>query len=437
MDLGDGMAAAEPGSLTGTGSSSSGGGSSWRRRSWRSLTRATRSASFDDSDALAAPAVIPVDHAALQLLRQRALSGSLPGARRDPFKLGLVVEGGGMRGCVSGGALQALNDLGLRNAFDAVYGSSAGAINATYFLSGQRDGVEIYHDHIASPQFINLKRLWRSGGGSDGEPTPVLNLSFLIDEVMQDVLPLDWDAVLGSPVPLKVVASSLDTLDAVLLSDFTDPADLAECLKASATVPEIAGGPRLHRGQRLVDAAVFEPVPFRSAIADGCTHILVLCTRPLLQRRSRVNSALTDAMEVAIKKAVLSPDYMVPAWKAEVDYLMKDGISQDDMLLAAARQPHDAHELPWFAGAHVFPLIPGPASNLSPLCIDVPTLKAGVAEGRRGVLALGRALLGDTRDFSRFFSELESSNIVPARSPASSSERLWRRYLEEDFSHHA
>ena len=200
MDLGDGMAAAEPGSLTGTGSSSSGGGSSWRRRSWRSLTRATRSASFDDSDALAAPAVIPVDHAALQLLRQRALSGSLPGARRDPFKLGLVVEGGGMRGCVSGGALQvwrralgwgrgsilcigrllvwcclqgrfahrlrlsisvtpappcnlhpsplpllrlvlprqALNDLGLRNAFDAVYGSSAGAINATYFLSGER-----------------------------------------------------------------------------------------------------------------------------------------------------------------------------------------------------------------------------------------------------------------------------------------------------------
>lgn len=46
--------------------------------------------------------------------------------------------------------------------------------------------MEIYHDHIASPQFINLKRLWRSGGGSDGEPTPVLNLSFLIDEVMQE-----------------------------------------------------------------------------------------------------------------------------------------------------------------------------------------------------------------------------------------------------------
>lgn len=34
-----------------------------------------------------------------------------------------------------------LNQLGMRDAFDAVYGASAGALNATYFLSGQLDGV--------------------------------------------------------------------------------------------------------------------------------------------------------------------------------------------------------------------------------------------------------------------------------------------------------
>lgn len=42
-------------------------------------------------------------------------------------------------------------------------------------------------------------------------------------------------------------------------------------------------------------AAVFQPVPFRSAIADGCTHLLVLCTRPThLTRRSRVSKAACD-----------------------------------------------------------------------------------------------------------------------------------------------
>lgn len=83
--------------------------------------------------------------------------------------------------------------------------------------AGQRSGVDIYHKHIACPEFINLRRLrWRGsaggGGGAastslssvDDEPTPVLNLSFLIDHVMDSVHPLDWGAVLASPVPLKV-----------------------------------------------------------------------------------------------------------------------------------------------------------------------------------------------------------------------------------------
>lgn len=55
-----------------------------------------------------------------------------------------------------------------RNAFDAVYGSSAGAINATYFLSGQRDGVSIYTEEIANQQFIDLRRLFKKDQG--GQP---------------------------------------------------------------------------------------------------------------------------------------------------------------------------------------------------------------------------------------------------------------------------
>src|SRR5215472_10719041 len=42
-------------------------------------------------------------------------------------KLGLVVEGGGMRGVVSGGALIAMERVGLTSVFDEVYGESAGA----------------------------------------------------------------------------------------------------------------------------------------------------------------------------------------------------------------------------------------------------------------------------------------------------------------------
>jgi predicted acylesterase/phospholipase RssA len=57
---------------------------------------------------------VQVDHAVLQVLRQRLEHGSRPGCRGDGFKVGLVVEGGGMRGAVTGGALMALLDLGLK-----------------------------------------------------------------------------------------------------------------------------------------------------------------------------------------------------------------------------------------------------------------------------------------------------------------------------------
>ena len=56
-----------------------------------------------------------------------------------------------------------------RDAFDAVYGSSAGAINATYFLSGQRDGVKIYTEEIANKDFIDLSRLINISRKTQGE----------------------------------------------------------------------------------------------------------------------------------------------------------------------------------------------------------------------------------------------------------------------------
>src|SRR5262245_6066897 len=76
-----------------------------------------------------------------RLARLRA--GAPPGV--GDAKLGLVIEGGGMRGAISAGALVALERLGLTSAFDEVLGESAGALNACYFLAGAAAlGARIY-----------------------------------------------------------------------------------------------------------------------------------------------------------------------------------------------------------------------------------------------------------------------------------------------------
>ena len=178
-----------------------------------------------------------------------------------------------MRGVVSAGMLVGLEELGLLEAFDAVYGASAGAVNGAYFVSGQVGScIGIYSEDINNSRFISLLRSFTN--------RPVLSLSYLMDEVMVRRKILDWQSVLDSPVRFKIAASSLSELRVRLLEDFRDREHLFAALRASSSVPLLAGPPAEVDGERFLDALLFEPIPYRTALADGCTHLLVLLTRP-------------------------------------------------------------------------------------------------------------------------------------------------------------
>jgi predicted patatin/cPLA2 family phospholipase len=207
------------------------------------------------------------------VLWDRREEGSRPDARADGHRVALAIEGGAVRGVVSGGMLAALEELGLRDSFDVIYGSSAGALNAVYYLTSRAAAaVSLYYDDRVASEFIDLRRLLRR--------QPVVALDRVLDTVMEEVLPVDWTAVTGSPVPLHVIASSLTDLRPVVLSGFATAAELKTALTASARIPFLAGPPVEFRGLRLADAAVLQAHPYLSAVADGCTHVLSLSTRP-------------------------------------------------------------------------------------------------------------------------------------------------------------
>ena len=82
-----------------------------------------------------------------ELLRLRQDTASACGNRADPYHLALVIEGGGMRGVVSGGMVSALEERALLRCFDSVHGSSAGACAGAYFVAGQaRLGTRIFYE---------------------------------------------------------------------------------------------------------------------------------------------------------------------------------------------------------------------------------------------------------------------------------------------------
>ena len=82
-------------------------------------------------------------HPVVQAVLERWRRDSKPGKRYDTHKIALAIEGGGMRGCVSAGATAALNVLGINDAIDTVYGSSAGAMVGAYFVARQFAGVQV------------------------------------------------------------------------------------------------------------------------------------------------------------------------------------------------------------------------------------------------------------------------------------------------------
>ena len=127
------------------------------------------------------------------------------------------------------------------------------------------------------------------------EAKPVLNLQFL-EKVVRETVRLDWAEFwkYNEKQPLNIVASSLDGMESMALTsergDWGCFEGLMQCLKSSMCVPGVAGPPiRLNvtcrvTGERkegaFADALVFEPIPLKSAVEDGCSHIVTLRTRP-------------------------------------------------------------------------------------------------------------------------------------------------------------
>jgi predicted patatin/cPLA2 family phospholipase len=219
-------------------------------------------------------AVMPVSrHPVAELLRHRRAEGSSAGARRDPHRLALVLEGGGMRGVVSAGMAAAIERLGLTPAFDLVVGSSAGALNGAGLLAGvAAAGPGMYAGPLASRQFINPARLLVG--------RPALDVRFVLRHASAEVDPGRHERTIASAVPLHCVAVDVDRAAPVTFTGMRTREELWQVLLATTRMPLLGGGPVPIDGRRYIDGALAASVPLEAALEAGATHVLVLQTRP-------------------------------------------------------------------------------------------------------------------------------------------------------------
>jgi predicted patatin/cPLA2 family phospholipase len=233
----------------------------------------TRSLSRDTLVPLTAMVADQRAHPVVQTLLRRRQEDSRPGARTDGRRVALAIEGGAMRGVVSAGMASALEQLGLRDAFDEVHGASAGAFNGAFFMAGQAAYMtSLYWRGFGDPRFVSFRRAFRGGG-------PAFDMDYVVDGIWARGRPLRMDVLLESATELHCTATDADTAAIVDLAGLRSAEEVRCALRASARLPWLAGQPVTFRNRRLLDATLAEAIPVHAALTSA-TDVLVLQTRP-------------------------------------------------------------------------------------------------------------------------------------------------------------
>src|ERR1700691_5746473 len=181
---------------------------SWQEHFWRA-TRAVFVKQFAPGNGSVIELYGKQPAKVIDLLNRRRQAGYVAGRDQDGARLGLIVEGGAMRGAISSGTVDALYQLGYGTCFDEVWGNSAGALNAAYFVSGQITlGTTIYYEHATDPACINM---WNW-------PDP-LAVGWLIDNWIAAGKPLDIPVVMRSGTDLYIATTIVETGEARFFSN--------------------------------------------------------------------------------------------------------------------------------------------------------------------------------------------------------------------------
>lgn len=170
-----------------------------------------------------------------------------------------------MAGAVSAGMCVALESLGLIASFDVIYGTSSGAINASYTAAGQARSRASLYPRAAEAQLIDPRGVLRG--------RPPFRLAEIVDSLLY-AHPHDNRVLQGAP-PLRLTATRVEDKGLDVLAGFASIEEMRRAVWASCAIPIPAGDIVEFRGRRYVDGGLIESLPYGVALREGATHVLV------------------------------------------------------------------------------------------------------------------------------------------------------------------
>lgn len=212
---------------------------------------------------------------AVSILRTRRSQWSQPQQRSDKYKIWLVISAWGLRNVYTAGAMAALEHFGYRNCFDAVYGSSSGSSNWCYFLWWTSHISARGYDLIMHKEYVQKNLFNRTNLFKD---KAVFDVDIFI-EIFRKQNRINFDWFLQSPIPLNMIVVNAHSGEIEILNKFESEEDICHAIKSAVYIPVLGKSAPPYKGKTYVDGWFKEMVPWKTALADGCTHLVVLLTQ--------------------------------------------------------------------------------------------------------------------------------------------------------------
>ncbi len=299
----------------------------------------------------------------------------------------VALSGGGNRGPLQVGALQALAAAGIWP--DFWVGTSAGALNAAYMAA--RGTPEALSD---------LARLWRNVRAQDIYPGHLLSILWRIVRGADSLypndrfrayilehLPPDVNTFRDLAMPCYITATDLRTARLYLFGkELTPDVPVVDGVLASATVPAFHP-PVVFGDLQLVDGGVVDNVPASLAMDRGAHEIYAINVGyggdpmapvrgviPILRRvlaTFMAQSLLTDLDRATHEAGVVLHHIHIPDF-AGISF---SDFSQVDAMVEAGRKRAEAYlanPQPLTAGRVFLEMGPPPTRGLSPLPVFIP-----------------------------------------------------------------
>lgn len=197
------------------------------------------------------------------------------------MKIGLVLEGGAMRGMFTAGVLDVLLDEQI--AVDGAVTVSAGALFGINYPAKQRGRVLRYNlKYLHDKRYMGWHSLFTTGN--------VVNKAFAFYELPFTLDPFDQATFTASQIDFWVTLTNIESGEPEYVK-ITDAFAQMEALRATSAMPIVSRVVEIE-GKKYLDGGISDSIPLDKAMALGYDKIIVILTRPLDYRKKPSNNWL-------------------------------------------------------------------------------------------------------------------------------------------------